>query len=305
MDFRELQYIVTVADCQSVTTAAKQLYISQPSLSYAISQIEKEVGTKLFDRSQHPFVLTDAGRIYVQSARDILQRNTEMKSRLADLESGQGAQISLGIPAERAGHMLPAIINEFRKAFPNSAFNIQEAGTGELVDYVLNNRVSFLIVPLDREELPPNLIAELIYKESIQLIAAPNAFPDDVFIDKAARLVDLKKLADMPYIDIKKRHQIHKKAQKILQEYGIVPHTLMEVDSTITAAQLAACGLGFTLVADRARTMLGPSAHNYCYRYSSHPTQWEINAVYKKDTYLNKAERYFIDLMKENFGHPE
>ena len=79
----------------------------------------------------------------------------------------------------------------------------------------------------------------------------------------------------------------------------------MEVDSTITAAQLAACGLGFTLVADRARTMLGPSAHNYCYRYSSHPTQWEINAVYKKDTYLNKAERYFIDLMKENFGHPE
>lgn len=302
MDFRELQYVVTVANLHSFTAAAKQLYISQPSLSYAISQIEKEIGTKLFDRSQHPFRLTDAGRIYVQSARDILQRNTEMKSRLADLESGQNVQISLGIPAERAGHMLPAIINEFRRAFPHSSFNIQEAGTGELVDYVLNNRVSFLIVPLDKEELPANLESELIYKENIQLIAAPNAFTDDLFLDKEARLIDLKKLASTPYIGIKKRHQIHKKAQKILQEYGIVPHTLMEVDSTITAAQLAACGLGFTLVADRARTMLGVAGKSCCYRYSAHPAQWEINAVYKQNTYLNKAERYFIDLMKKKFG---
>lgn len=107
MDFRELQYVVTVADCRNVTQAAKQLYISQPSLSYALGQIEKEMGVKLFDRSQQPLALTDAGRIYVKTAREILQKRTELKDRLADLKDGRGARISLGIPAERAGFMLP------------------------------------------------------------------------------------------------------------------------------------------------------------------------------------------------------
>ena len=90
MDFRELQYVVTVADCRNITQAAKQLYISQPSLSYALARIEKEIGVKLFDRSQQPLALTDAGIIYVKTARDILQERIEMKNRLADLKDGQG-----------------------------------------------------------------------------------------------------------------------------------------------------------------------------------------------------------------------
>ncbi|MFR9128458.1 LysR family transcriptional regulator [Acidaminococcus intestini] len=47
MDFRELQYVVTVADCRNITQASKELFISQPSLSHALAQIEKEVGAKL------------------------------------------------------------------------------------------------------------------------------------------------------------------------------------------------------------------------------------------------------------------
>lgn len=150
MDFRELQYVITVADCQNITQAAKQLYISQPSLSYALGQIEKEVGAKLFDRSQQPIVLTDAGRIYVKGAREILQKRTDIKNRLADLREGQGAKISLGIPAERAGYMLPAIINRFRAKFPDSEFFIKEAGTEELMEMLKNNKVTFLIVPPGR-----------------------------------------------------------------------------------------------------------------------------------------------------------
>ena len=61
MDFRELQYVVTVADCRNITQASKELFISQPSLSHALAQIEKEVGAKLFDRSHQPLTLTDAG----------------------------------------------------------------------------------------------------------------------------------------------------------------------------------------------------------------------------------------------------
>lgn len=302
MDFRELQYVITVADCQNITQAAKQLYISQPSLSYALGQIEKEVGAKLFDRSQQPIVLTDAGRIYVKGAREILQKRTDIKNRLADLRDGQGAKISLGIPAERAGYMLPTIINRFRAKFLDSEFFIKEAGTEELMEMLKNNKVTFLIVPRDADDVPVQMTTELIYHETVQLIAAENAFSSDMFLDEEKRLVDLRKIAQLPFIGVKKRHSIHWKVRKIFKEYDIAPHLLMEVESSMTATQLAACGLGFTLVPSRAKKILGPDAPRYCYEYSTSPVQWDINAIYKKGAYLNKAERYFLDLMKEEFG---
>lgn len=301
MDFRELQYIVTIADCHSFTQASKQLFIAQPSLSYAVSQIEKEVGVKLFDRSQQPLQLTDAGRMYVKTARSILQQRTDLKNRIADLKQGQGAQISMGIPAERAGYMLPPIINQFRQKYPKSEFMIREAGTVELMELLANNKVTFVVCPRDKEEIPSQMEAELIYHEVVLLIAAPDAFSEDMFLDKDKRMVDLTKIAHLPFIGIKKRHSIHGKVNKLFQEYGVVPHLLLEVESSMTAVQLAACGLGYTIVPGRAKKILGKDYAPYCYNYTDHPIQWDINAIYKRGTYLNKAERYFIDLLKEKF----
>ncbi|WP_302156905.1 LysR family transcriptional regulator [uncultured Acidaminococcus sp.] len=305
MDFRELQYVVTVADCRSITQAAKQLFISQPSLSYALGQIEKEMGVKLFDRSRQPLTLTDAGRIYVKTARTILQERLDLQNRLSDLKDGQGAQIRLGIPPERAGHMLPPIINQFRQKFPSSEFIIREAGTEELLELLRNNRVDFLICPRDARTVPSQMETELIYHESIQLIAAANAFSPDLFLDRKKRLVNFRKLARLPFIGIKKRHSIRSKVDAIFQERSCDPHLLLEVESSSTAAQLAACGLGWTLVPRRARKILGAEADACSYNFSLTPVQWEINAIYKKDAYLNKAERYFLDLMKEAFHQRE
>ena len=305
MDFRQLQYIVTVADCHSITAAAKQLFISQPSLSFAISQIEKEEGVQLFDRNQHPIALTDAGRIYVKGARDILKKSQEIKSRIADLQNGKGGSISLGIPSERAGYMLPPIINKFREQYPDSAFTIKEAGSADLLDLLKNNKVDFIVCPVVDFKIPVDMVAERIYRESVQLIAAPDAFSPDMFLDMDKRIVDLKKVAAFPFIGVKPTHSIHYKVANIFQEYGIEPKLLMEVESSSTAAQLAACGLGFTIVPRRASKILGPDRARYCYQYSAQPIQWDITAIYKKGTYLNQAERYFITLLQQEFSTHE
>ena len=73
MDFREMLYITTVADCRSITAAARKLYISQPSLSHIVSKVEQDVGVKLFDRGTSPLTITYAGEKYVETARKILQ----------------------------------------------------------------------------------------------------------------------------------------------------------------------------------------------------------------------------------------
>ena len=106
MDFREMLYITAVADCRSVTAAAKRLYISQPSLSYIISKVEQDVGVKLFERRTYPLTLTYAGEKYVDTARKILLLNDNLRKELADIGMGEKGKISLGMPLERAGYML-------------------------------------------------------------------------------------------------------------------------------------------------------------------------------------------------------
>lgn len=98
MDFRDLQYVIAVADCGSITEAAKKLYISQPSLSYIISKIEQDIGVQLFYRKNYPLTLTYAGEKYVDTARTILRLNDNLRRELVDIGLGKKDGSFLGFP---------------------------------------------------------------------------------------------------------------------------------------------------------------------------------------------------------------
>lgn len=298
MDFRELQYIITIADCESITQAAKKLYISQPSLSYALSTIEKNLGTKLFMRNQHPLQLTPAGEIYVSTARHILHEKDMLHNKIADLTENNRSQLRFGIPTERLGYMLPLVINRFRHRFPNADFQIKEAPSYELLDLLTKDKISFAILPYHPENLPHEFTSTLIYNETLPLIINPKLLKNTLPSTKL-NLLDLQAL---PFIAIKKGHSIRDLVDQLFVSYSITPNTLIEVDSIITATQLAACGLGYTIVTGRAEDILGDKASTYCFTYTDNPLFWPVQAVYKPNTYLNKAEQYLITLMQETFS---
>ena len=82
MDFKQLAYIIKVAECRNITKAAKELFISQPSLSQFITKAEEELGVRLFDRSMNPLSLTYAGTKYIEAARKIIMVNENIKKEL-------------------------------------------------------------------------------------------------------------------------------------------------------------------------------------------------------------------------------
>ncbi|MDO4314121.1 MAG: LysR family transcriptional regulator, partial [Eubacteriales bacterium] len=173
MDFRDLRYVTAVADCGSITEASRQLFISQPSLSYIISKIEQDVGIQLFNRKNYPLTLTYAGEKYVDTARKILRLNDNLRRELVDIGLGEKGKISFGIPTERAGYMLPRVIPEYKKLFPKVEIRIYEAMSDELLSSLLRDEVNFYIIPRSQKELPGGLQTELIYKEKLWLVAAP------------------------------------------------------------------------------------------------------------------------------------
>ena len=79
MNLKKLKYIVTIAELRSISKAANELFISQPSLSSILSNLEKELGVTLFNRSTSPLSLTYAGEKYVETANKILSLENNLK----------------------------------------------------------------------------------------------------------------------------------------------------------------------------------------------------------------------------------
>ena len=90
---------------------------------------------------------------------------------------------------------------------------------------------------------------------------------------------------------------------RIFKKAGFVPKNVTEASSNMTALSLSAnAGLGITIVPERAVETFADKDKLKIYRYSEQQDTWDINAVYKKDTYLGKAERALIDIIKETFN---
>lgn len=313
MDFREMLYITTVADCRSITAAARKLYISQPSLSHIVSKVEQDVGVKLFDRGTSPLTITYAGEKYVETARKILLMSDNLRKELIDAGLGEKGRINFGMPTERAGYMLPAVIPEFKKQYPGIELQVMEAKSDELLKAILRDDISFYVIPRSQGELPVGLKAESIYREQLLLVAEGSMLTEDMFLDESSvlnmtegkrknRCVNLSKMANLPFIMLKKGHAIRKKTDLVLRQYGIDPKIMIELSSCISAVQLAAAGLGVAIVPQRAIDALGGMERFNCYDFSVTPEFWSVNAVYKEDMYLGRAERFLIDLMKQKFN---
>ena len=310
MDFREMLYITTVADCRSITAAARKLYISQPSLSHIVSKVEQDVGVKLFDRGTSPLTITYAGEKYVETARKILLMSDNLRKELIDAGLGEKGRINFGMPTERAGYMLPAVIPEFKKQYPGIELQVMEAKSDELLKAILRDDISFYVIPRSQGELPVGLKAESIYREQLLLVAEESMLTEDMFLDESSvlnmtegkrknRCVNLSKMANLPFVMLKKGHAIRKKTDLVLRQYGIDPKIMIELSSCISAVQLAAAGLGVAIVPQRAIDALGGMERFNCYDFSVTPEFWSVNAVYKEDMYLGRAERFLIDLMKQ------
>lgn len=302
MDFREMVYVVTVADLKSITAAARKLYISQPSLSYIISKVEKDVGVKLFERKNYPLTLTYAGEKFVDTARKILMMNDNLRRELMDISSGQKGMISFGMPTERAGYMLPKVVGEYRKTYPKVELRVMEEKSDELIQALVRDEISFMILPRDGSELPSGLRTELIYQEELFFVTSKDLITDEMRAGEDGNEACPQAMAQLPFILLKRGHALRKKTDELMKQHEISPHIAMEVSSCLSAVQLAAVGLGVAIAPRRAVEVLSNGLSQACCLRVPKPGSWNVNAVYKEELYLDQAERHMIDLMKQVFG---
>lgn len=150
MDFRELQYVVTIAKHQSVSKAAQELYVSQPTLSKFVQNLEKELGQPLFKRLGNKFALTYAGERYVERARDLLISKKELDEEMADIMKNDRGELKIAFPIMRGTYMLPCTLPVFAREYPNVRVRVQEANSDQLEEMLLDGSIdlAFFTLPI-------------------------------------------------------------------------------------------------------------------------------------------------------------
>jgi DNA-binding transcriptional LysR family regulator len=152
IDSRQLLAFAAVAQCQSFTRAAKQLYLTQGAVSHAIKALETEVGTRLVDRSGRRILLTPAGEQFLAHADRILREMDTARAGIDALGRWGHGRLRIGASTTACQYLLPTILREFRASYPKAAITIQPGDHRRQLE-MLHHRHTDLALMLEPERV--------------------------------------------------------------------------------------------------------------------------------------------------------
>ena len=128
MKIIQLQYFIEVVKTNNISRAAKNLYVSQPAISSAIKELEKEFNTTLFIRYNNQITLTDEGYFLYKNAIELLENFDKVRKDMFSFLKAKEI-LKIGIPPMLGTFILPTIINEYAKQNPNVEIQLTELGS--------------------------------------------------------------------------------------------------------------------------------------------------------------------------------
>ena len=169
MNTRHAQLVLAVVREGSFTAAAKSMFITQPTLSHQIRQVEEQLGSPIFIRSKTSVELTPAGQVYVQAARRILQIETQMNESLGALNGTYEGVLHLGLPDQRADELLPQVLADFYALYPSVRIEAITAPHPELERMLLGGELNMALISGEAENTL--LEYQLIASDEVVLLA--------------------------------------------------------------------------------------------------------------------------------------
>lgn len=134
MTIIQLEYFLAVANYGSFSAAAENSFVTQPSLSMQIKNLEDELGVVLLDRSRKPVIPTEAGRIVLEQAKEAISSFYDIKEKVSDLKGEVAGTLRLGVIPTIAPYLLHKFIPAFSRKYPKVELEIREMITPDIIE---------------------------------------------------------------------------------------------------------------------------------------------------------------------------
>lgn len=240
MDLRTLRYFTVVAEELNITHAAERLCMSQPPLSNQMKALEEELGVKLFIRGKRQLQLTDAGRLLLLRATQILDMTEKAQHEVMSLEGGMSGTINLGIVEGRAPFLIARWIAGFNEEFPNVKYSMWNGSSDDVLDRLRQGLVDLAVIaaPYDTEHLEGITVGRGPWVAIMSRANELAQIPGDE--------IPLQSLAGKPLIVPSRPSRIDA-IRAWFTEAGIEPNIICTLSNYLDAVAMSELDIGITI----------------------------------------------------------
>ena len=295
---RDIDYVIAVAECKSISRAAELLYISQPSLSRYLSNLEDALGVNLFIRTINGTELTEAGKIYLEYAKEIRLLRGTMKYKLREFQKSRTNRVRIGMTLNAASLSAFNVEAEVKKKYPDCSIELFNIFSRDIETALRERKYDFAIGP--DLGLSSEFAYDKIYRDPYILIV-PDRYNVEPYAERRGSckfpFVDLKKLPPMDYILQEDTTFVRKGINRLLQRLGceITPRLL--VTSSTLAMQAAENGIGACIVVVGHLVYLNHIEHLRFYQISDEEYS-SAGVVCLRSRKFSREENYCISCIK-------
>lgn len=238
--FRQLEYLVAIADAQNFRRAAAAVHVSQPTLSQQLRVLEAELGITLVDRQLSGARLTPIGRDIADRGRKLLVELQDLRDIAASAQDAAVGTIRFGVTPTLGPYLLPEVIAALAREHPGLRLYIREGIPDEQAIELASGKLDMLLGPIPTQ--CDALTVEPLFHEDLMLVASrlhPLAQLDKV------SAADLRGAA---VLSLDPRHHLHRQGVLLCERYGMTLLRDYEGTSLDSLRQMAATGLGLAIL---------------------------------------------------------
>ena len=242
MNLNYLRYFRVLAKMEHYTKAAEELAITQPSLSHAMSTLEKELGTYLFEKDGRNIKLTKYGKIYYEYVERALGELEEGEKRIKELIGIGTGSVELGYIFTLGPEFVPKLVNGFINEEGNSKvkFTFGQGTTSCLLKDLKSEKydIVFSSIAKDEEEIE---FAPIMEEELVVIVDK-----DHVLASKSS--VDLAEISEYPFIAFGNKSGIRHIIDGLFEAVNVKPNIICEVEENNAVAGLVEIDYGIAVV---------------------------------------------------------
>ncbi len=293
MNLNQLYYFRTVAHLQHFRQAAQELNISQPSLSYAISSLEKELGTYLFEKQGRNVSLTKYGKLYLEYVEKALDTLELGEKKLRQLTNSSKGHIDIAYISPLASYYIPKKVRHFLTLDNNKdiTFTFRQGITTDLISALKSSKYDVIFCSYVDNE--PDVVFELLFEDELVVIA-PNNHPLCEFDS-----IDLKDLEPHQLVVYSRETALGKYTHNLFSEANLNANIICEGEDENGIYGLVSEGFGVALIA-KTRELENFDVKQI--KVNNPSCKRSIYLAYKNNAFLAPAVKKFIQYIHNSCG---
>ena len=273
MTINQLKYVLALYKHKNFTTAAHKSLVSQPSLSMQIQKLEKELNTKIFDRSKKPIETTEIGEKLIKQFQIIVSESLKVKDLINYQKNKIIGNLNIGISSTLESTILPIFTKDLLEKFPEINFKYTTNNSKFLYDSLNNNELDFVIgiTPLNDS----NLTVRPLYYEPILMVIPEN------FKNNEATEVELSKINSKDILIPEKENEFRNTIDNIFLSETY--NEKFKNNSLETLVNLSINGNGIALIPYLNFLNLADQYKDKVFKFKAPEPAREISVVFKNN----------------------